>query len=318
MRLVFYGTPDDAVRPLRALVDAGHEVALVVTQPDRRRGRGSDPAASPVRRAAEGLGLTVRMPERAHETVEEIRGLHADLGVVVAFGQILPNALLDVVAGGFVNLHFSLLPRWRGAAPVERALLAGDTETGVCLMRVEPELDAGPIYASVEVPISADDTAGTLRRRLVAAGSDLLVRHVARVPGATPTPQLGEPTYAEKLSVEEFRVDPRERASHIGRLIRAGNPKPGAWFVVRGRRVKVWGAHVVVSDDRVDGPPGAVGRHGELVTADGVLALDDVQPEGKRVMPAAAWRAGLRGDVVLDAPHATDDASAPDADDHAT
>ncbi len=146
MRIVYCGTPEDAVPPLRALHDAGHDVALVVTQPDRRRGRGGGAEPSPVEREAERLGLEVRTPERARELVDEIAGLDADLGVVVAFGQLLPRPLLDATRLGFVNLHFSLLPRWRGAAPVERAVLAGDDETGVCVMHLDEGLDTGPVY----------------------------------------------------------------------------------------------------------------------------------------------------------------------------
>jgi methionyl-tRNA formyltransferase len=296
---VFYGSPADAVPPLCALVAAGHDVALVVTQPDRRRGRRGTLVPTPVGRAAQELGLPVRTPARARETLDEVRALRADLGVVVAFGQLLPEPLLEAVDDVFVNLHFSLLPRWRGAAPVERAILAGDAETGVCLMRVDRELDAGPVYASARTPIRPDDTAGTLRERLVAIGTELLVAHVPLVATTVPTPQSGTPTYADKLTVDEFRLDPADDATALERRVRAGNPRPGAWCTVRGRRVKVWRAHA--------GPPatstvavGAVGPDGVLGTAGGSLVLDEVQPEGKRPMTGGAWRAGLRGDVRLD------------------
>ncbi len=147
MKLVFFGTPADAVPALEALHAVGHEVALVVTQPDRRRGRGSEPSPSPVREAAETLGLAVRTPEKSGEVVDEVAAVGADVGVVVAFGQLLPPSLLEAVPHGFVNVHFSLLPRWRGAAPVERAMLAGDRETGVCIMALEAGLDTGPVFA---------------------------------------------------------------------------------------------------------------------------------------------------------------------------
>src|SRR5204862_2497913 len=156
-------------------VEAGHEIAMVVTQPDRRRSRGAGHDPSPVRRAADELGLPVRTPDKARELVDDVRASGAALGVVVAFGQLLPVSLLEALPLGFVNVHFSLLPRWRGAAPVERAVLAGDAETGVCVMQLEAGLDTGPVYATRRVPIGARETAGELRDRLVAVGTALLV-----------------------------------------------------------------------------------------------------------------------------------------------
>ncbi|MDQ1436062.1 MAG: methionyl-tRNA formyltransferase [Actinomycetota bacterium] len=301
MRIVYLGTPADAIAPLRALVAAGHDVALVITQPDRRRSRGAGSDPSPVKQAALELGLRVLTPEKAREVVDEVRASGAELGVVVAFGQLLPVALLDALPNGFVNLHFSLLPRWRGAAPVERAILAGDEETGVDLMRIEAGLDTGPVYARVRVPIDPAETAGELHARLVDAGTELLVAHLPAVPTTEPEPQVGEPTYADKLTVDEFRLDPSRPAAELARVVRAGNPRPGAWFRAGGRRVKVWLGHIV--DDvggREVGPPGTVDREPALSTTDGVLVLDEVQPEGKRVMAGDAWRAGLRGDVHVD------------------
>ncbi|MCJ7670757.1 MAG: methionyl-tRNA formyltransferase [Acidimicrobiia bacterium] len=298
--------------PLQALVDAGCEVALVVTQPDRRRGRGSDLVPSPVKVAADGLALPVRTPGRAAEVADEVRALDADVGVVVAFGQLLPVPLLDAARLGFVNLHFSLLPRWRGAAPVERAILAGDPETGVCVMRLEEGLDTGPVFASERTPIAPDETAGELRDRLVVLGTDLLVRTLPSVETTMPIPQSGVATHAAKLTVEEFRIDPAAAVADLTRLVRAGNPRPGAWALVEGRRLKVLRAHVQAGDERgpamatTPGPapaasssaslsgPGRVERGGGLVTGDGVLVLDEVQPEGKAAMSGAAWLAGWR------------------------
>ncbi len=300
MRIVYLGTPADAVPPLRALVDAGHDVALVITQPDRRRSRGAGADPSPVKTAALDLGVPVLTPEKAREVVDDVRASGAVLGVVVAFGQLLPTALLDALPHGFVNLHFSLLPRWRGAAPVERAILAGDPTTGVDLMRIEAGLDTGPVFASVTVPIGPEETAGELHARLVTAGTQLLVEQLDAVPTATPVPQQGEATYAEKLDVGEFRLDPQQSATTLARVVRAGNPRPGAWFSLHGRRVKVWRAHVAPAGTEVPGPPGTLGGHGELVAGDGVLVLDEVQPEGKRAMPAAAWRSGVRGEARVD------------------
>lgn len=288
MRVVFLGSPADAVPPLRALVAAGHEVSLVVTQPDRRRSRGGNADPSPVKVAATELGLLVVTPARAREVIDDVSAANADLGVVVAFGQLLPPVFLETLPHGFVNMHFSLLPRWRGAAPVERAILAGDTETGVCLMRVDEGLDTGGVYASASTPIGAHETAGELRARLVATGTDLLLEHLPRIPSIEPAPQRGQPTYAEKLSVDEFRIDPGRPAVELARLVRAGNPRPGAWMVVGGKRVKVWRARV----DRGDGAPGSIGGSGELVTADGALRLDEVQPEGRSRMATEAWLTG--------------------------
>jgi methionyl-tRNA formyltransferase len=297
MRIVYCGTPDDAVPALRAIVAAGQEVALVVTQPDRRRGRGAEATPSPVKAAATELGLPVRTPDRAREITDEVRALDADLGVVVAFGQLLPVPLLDATRHGFVNVHFSLLPRWRGAAPVERAMLAGDPETGVCVMQLEEGLDTGPVYAHAATPISPEETAGELRARLVDLGTGLLVRTLPDIPTARPEPQTGETTHAAKLTVEEFRIDPSAPADALARLVRAGNPRPGAWTLVDGRRLKVWRAHARPADapqHPADHGIGTIDRDGGLATGDGVLQLEEVQPEGKAAMPVAAWLAGWR------------------------
>jgi methionyl-tRNA formyltransferase len=278
VRIVYLGTPADAVRPLRALVEQGHDVAFVVTQPDRRRSRGAGTDPSPVKRAALDLGLRVLAPDKAREVVDDVAASRAEFGVVVAFGQLLPGALLEAMPNGFVNMHFSLLPRWRGAAPVERAILAGDAETGVSLMQIEAGLDTGPVYASTPVPIGIAETAGELHARLVEAGTELLLAELPNLAHSMPVPQSGEPTYADKLTVAEFELDLRRPAAELARIVRAGNPRPGAWFRLGDRRVKVWRAH--------EAP-------------DGSLALDEVQPAGKRAMDAAAWRAGLRREVGL-------------------
>jgi methionyl-tRNA formyltransferase len=281
-------------------VDAGHDIALVVTQPDRRRSRGAGSDPSPVRRAADELGLTVRTPDKAREIVDEVRESGAELGVVVAFGQLLPVALLEALPLGFVNLHFSRLPRWRGAAPVERAILAGDEMTGVCLMQLEAGLDTGPVFAQRDVAIEPRETAGELRARLVDVGTRMLVELLPTIATASPAPQVGEPTYADKLTVDEFRVDPLRPAIAVDRIVRAGNPRPGAWMLVGGKRVKVWRSRPT------DAPaepcePGVITSAGVLCTAAGALALEEVQPEGKRPMTASAWRAGLRADARVDA-----------------
>ena len=275
MRIIFFGTPDDAVPSLRALHAAGHEIVLVVTQPDRRRGRGGTTDPSPVKVAAEELGLPVRTPERARELRDEVAESGADVGVVVAFGQILPEPLFTAVPLGFVNVHFSLLPRWRGAAPVERALLAGDAETGVCIMEIAKGLDTGAVYARATTHIGGDETAGELRARLVELGTALLLETLPDLAQIAPEEQAGDPTYADKLTVEEFELDWSRPASELHRVIRAGNPRPGAWTSVDGKRIKIWRSRVA---------------------DDGALELLEVQPEGRPRMQFDDWIRGHRGD----------------------
>ena len=292
MRLVFFGTPADAVPALEALHAAEHDIALVVTQPDTRRGRGSDESPSPVREAAEALGIPVLTPQKSAEVVDDVAASGAEVGVVVAFGQLLPPALLEAVPHGFVNVHFSLLPRWRGAAPVERAVLAGDRETGVCIMALEAGLDTGPVYARERTPIGSSETAGELRTRLVGLGTELLVDTLPRVPTAIPEPQSGAPTYADKLTVEEFELDWEQSAEDLARVVRAGNPRPGAWTTDHGGRLKVWRVRALSAC--IDAEPGTVFGHTRVATGEGALELVEVQPEGRRAMDANAWLAGRR------------------------
>lgn len=267
-RLAYFGTPAMAVPPLQALVAAGHEVALVVTRVDKRRGRGGDLSPSPVKAAALEMGIPV-----SHE-VDDVLGRGIELGVVVAFGQLIkPHVLAEVP---MVNLHFSLLPRWRGAAPVERALLVGDTETGVCLMRLEEGLDTGPVYDTVRVPIGPRATAAELREQLVQVGTDQLVRCLA-APLGQPVPQQGEPMYAAKIRADELRIDWTRSAAEIDRLVRLG----GAWTTFRGKRVKVLAAELDEGDaEQLPPTPG--------------LRLVTVQPEGKGPMPFADFARGAR------------------------
>jgi methionyl-tRNA formyltransferase len=294
VRILFLGTPVDAVPPLRALHAAGHDIAMVVTQPDRRRGRGSELAPSPVKVAAQELGLHVVTPEKSREIVDEVVAANCELGVVVAFGQILPQTLLDAVPHGFVNVHFSLLPRWRGAAPVERAMLAGDAETGVCIMGLDAGLDTGPVFARTITPIAPDETAGELHSRLVALGTELLVETLPLVGQVTPFPQEGEPTYATKLEVDEFALDWSRTANELAVIVRAGNPRPGAFTTDRGRRLKIWGARAHPVPAGADPGTVMVAAHSSLrvATGKGVLELLEVQPEGKARMSADAWLAG--------------------------
>jgi methionyl-tRNA formyltransferase len=268
MRLAYLGTPAMAVAPLRALVEAGFDVAAVVTRVDKRRGRGSQLLPSAVKAAAVELGLPV------HHRVDDLLDLGIDLAVVVAFGQIIKPHVLARIP--MVNLHFSLLPRWRGAAPVERALLAGDEVTGVCLMDVDESLDTGALYECREVPIDGR-RADELRAELVTIGTEMLVRRLRDGLGQ-PAPQVGEPTYADKVRPDELRLDWSRSPVELDRLVRLG----GAWTTFRGRRLKVLSA-AVVGDE-----PGDV-LGGDRV---GGLRLVRVQPEGKGAMDFADWARG--------------------------
>ena len=280
-RLVFLGTPEVAAHTLRALVEGGHDVALVVTAPDRRRARRASASPTPVKAVATELGIPVT------ERVEEAVGAGASLGVVVAFGRIIAPDVLTRLP--MVNLHFSLLPRWRGAAPVERALLAGDPTTGVCLMALEAGLDTGPVYDRREVAIGDDETAAELRARLGGIGTALLLEMLDRPGGLPePVPQSGEPTYAAKLTPDELRLDFSCSAVECARLVRAGR----AWTTFRGRRLLVVAARPTAGAG-ASGPPGRLAGSG-VATGAGVLELVAVQSEGRGPLPFAAWAAGAR------------------------
>jgi methionyl-tRNA formyltransferase len=272
-----------AVPPLRALVQAGHDVALCVTRPDRRRGRGKAETPSPVKAAATELGLAV-----SHD-MDDLVAAGVELAVVVAYGRIIPTRLLQQIP--MVNLHFSLLPRWRGAAPVERAILAGDRETGVCLMKVEEGLDTGPVYAVHTVPLDDEITLDALRHELVRVASalvvDALADGVAGLP--LPVPQTGEVTLAEKITADDLHLDWDTPAAALARVVRLGR----AWTTFRDRRVTVLDAAL--------GPGGADGtrRPGSLegpvvATGDGTLLLRRVRPESRSPMSAEEWLRGVR------------------------
>lgn len=279
--MAYLGTPLDAVAPLRALVDAGMEVTLVVTGEDRRRGRGGAATPSPVAAAARELGLAV-----SHD-LRDVADADVELGVVVAYGRLIPREVLEQVP--MVNLHFSLLPRWRGAAPVEWALLAGDDRTGVCVMAVEEGLDTGGVYARAEVPIEATATAERLREVLASTGGELLVRTLQEGLGK-PEPQEGEATYARKMTSADRRLDWEQPAELLARTVRIG----GAWTMVGERRLKVLEAvvHPPGSDDPA---PGTIAGT-RVGTGAGTLELLEVQPEGRGPQSAASWRNGARID----------------------
>lgn len=281
-RIAFLGTPELASVVLRALHEAELDIALVVTRVDKRRGRGSETSPSPVKQAAVELGLPVS------HSVDDLLVLEPtiDLAVVVAFGALIKPHVLERVP--MVNLHFSLLPRWRGAAPVERALLAGDQETGVCLMQIEEGLDTGGVMAVASRPIAEDTTLDELRRALVADGIGLLLDALR---GGLPTidPQVGDATYAAKISSDDLRIDWRREARHISAQVRVG----GAWCLYDERRVKVHRVNVA----EVTIAPGECVVDGNRVlvgAADRALELVTVQPEGKASMSARDWANGSR------------------------
>lgn len=279
MRLVYLGTPEMAVPPLRALVAAGHEILYVVSGPDRRRGRGSATTPSPVKAAALELGLPVS------DRVDDVIGAGAELGVVVAFGKIIRPHVLAAVP--MVNLHFSELPRWRGAAPLERAILAGDDHTAVSVMGVEEGLDTGDVYAEQIVPIGPATTLDELRDELVEIGSAMLVEALAQGLSGLPTPrpQVGEPTYAAKLTAQDRHLDWSRPAVELHRVVRIG----GAWTTFRGDRFEI----VEAEPTATALAPGEL--HGDEVgTGDGSLRLLTVKRQGKGAVPFRDFAHGAR------------------------
>lgn len=241
MRLIFMGTPEFSVSVLDQLVSAGHEIACVYSQPPRPAGRGKKPRPSPVHKRAEALGLEVRTPLNFKETADRqaFADLNANAAVVVAYGLILPQAILDAPKLGCFNIHASLLPRWRGAAPIQRAIMAGDAESGVCIMQMEAGLDTGPVLTRDATPIGTTDTAATLHDRLADMGANLMVAALETLPAHTPEtqPEAGV-TYATKIDKAEAKIDWSKPAVEVDRLIRGISPFPGAWFLLNGERVK--------------------------------------------------------------------------------
>jgi methionyl-tRNA formyltransferase len=312
MRLAFLGTPDFAVAALGELVAAGHEIIAVYTQPPRPRGRGREVQPSPVQAFAERLGLPVRTPVslRAPEEIAAFQALDLDAAVVVAFGQILPKAVLDAPRLGSFNLHASLLPRWRGAAPIQRAIMAGDTVTGVQVMRMSEGLDEGPILLSETVPIAWDETAGTLHDKLAPVGASLIPRALAALErgGLQETAQAEDGmTYARKITPKETRLDWRLTAAELDRRIRGLSPFPGAWFEAPSERGPV---RVKALMSRISP---AAGRPGELLDdalliacGEGAVRLVTVQRDGRGVQDAETFLRGfpLAAGLILSGPDA--------------
>lgn len=291
MRLIFMGTPDFALPPLDALVAAGHSIAAVYTQPPRPAGRGQAPRPSPVQRRAETLGLPVRHPVTLREPATQagLAALAADLAVVVAYGLILPQTVLDIPRLGCLNIHASLLPRWRGAAPIHRAVMAGDAETGVSIMRMEAGLDTGPVLLRTAIPIAEDDTTGDLHDRLAALGAQMIVAAIARLPDLVPVAQPADGvTYADKIAKAETRIDWTRPAPEIARKIKGLSPFPGAWCLAGGERVKLLRARAVPGQ----GAPGTRLAGLTIACGTGAVEVTELQREGRRAMPAAE---ALRG-----------------------
>ncbi len=298
MRLVYMGTPDFAVPALEALA-VRHEVVAVYTQPPRPAGRGQLPRPSAVHQRAEALGLTVRHPASLRDPAEQavFAALGAEVAVVAAYGLILPQPVLDAPAKGCLNIHASLLPRWRGAAPIHRAVMAGDAETGVCIMRMEAGLDTGPVLLRRAIPIGPEDTTGDLHDRLAALGAGMAVKALERLDRLTPEPQPeAGVTYAAKIDKAEARVVWAKPAAEVARQINGLSPHPGAWCLMGAERLRLLRARVTAGE----GAPGQV--LGGLVVACGQGAVEvlDLQRPGKRPMPAAEALRGLPLPARLD------------------
>lgn len=296
MKVVFMGTPAIAVPSLERLLTSDHEVAAVLTRPDKPAGRRRVPMPSAVKDFAILAGLPVWQPLKAREAIDDIRAAGAGVIVVVAYGGWLPPAVLDAAPHGCVNVHPSLLPRWRGAAPVERAIMAGDCTTGVTTMQIDEGLDTGPIFYQEECRIYAHETAGELACRLAEIGADLLLRTIDAIEAGTteacPQSQSGV-TYAEKLDADHCVIDWSADAATVDGLIRGANPRPGAWTLLDGRRLKLWRSRVT-SDTDPDLLSGTVVSAGPLVVRCGIgtVELLEVQPEGGPRMTAEAFCRG--------------------------
>ena len=293
MRVIFMGTPAFSVPALDALVAAGHEVVAVYSQPPRPAGRGKRPRPSPVQARAEALGLLVRHPEslKRPETQAEFAALGADVAVVVAYGLILPRAVLDAPRMGCLNIHASLLPRWRGAAPIHRAIMAGDAETGVCIMAMEAGLDTGPVLLREAVAIGATETTGQLHDRLSALGARLIVEALARLDTLAPEPQPeAGVTYAARIDKAEARIDWARPAGQLDRLIRGLSPFPGAWFEAGGERIKVLGSCLAEGS----GAPGEVLDDALTVACGaGAVRLLRLQRAGRAAQDAPEFLRGM-------------------------
>jgi methionyl-tRNA formyltransferase len=293
LRIIFAGTPDFAARHLDALLSSEHQIVGVFTQPDRPAGRGKKLMPGPVKVLAEERGIPVFQPVslRPQENQQLVADLQADVMVVVAYGLILPKAVLEMPRLGCLNVHGSLLPRWRGAAPIQRSLWAGDAETGVTIMQMDVGLDTGDMLYKLSCPITDEDTSATLYDKLAQLGPQGLLETLTQIANGTATPEVQDETqvtYAEKLSKEEARVDWTLSAAQLERCIRAFNPWPMSYIVIDDQPVKVWKASVINTQVKAD--PGTIveaNKQGiQVATADGILNLESLQPAGKKAMSA--------------------------------
>ncbi|MEM6322230.1 MAG: methionyl-tRNA formyltransferase [Pseudomonadota bacterium] len=293
MRVVFMGTPEFSVPVLDALIEAGHDVACVYTQPPRPGGRGKKTRMSPVHVRAESLGLLVRHPARLRDeaALADFRGLQSDIAVVVAYGLLLPEAILQAPMHGCVNIHASLLPRWRGAAPIQRAIMAGDAETGICIMQMEAGLDTGPVYLRDSLQIGATETAGELAQRLSRLGAQQILNALDQLPGLEAVAQDTDGVkYADKINKSEARVDWAESAARVDGLIRGLAPSPGAWCDIAGERVKLLRSRVCEGS----GALGAILPGFRVVCGYGrAVEILELQRPGKRVVSAAEFARGV-------------------------
>ncbi|MEM9247435.1 MAG: methionyl-tRNA formyltransferase [Pseudomonadota bacterium] len=292
MKIVFMGTPEFSVGALDALVVAGHEIACVYTQPPRPAGRGKKPRLSPVQARAVALGLMTRHPVslRPDDEKASFADLGADVAIVVAYGLLLPRAVLDAPRRGCLNIHASLLPRWRGAAPIQRAIMAGDTHTGVCVMQMEQGLDTGPVLLRRETPIGLEDTSGDLHDTLSGLGAEAIVEALAQLDDLEPQPQPETGvTYAAKVDKAEARVKWTRPAADVARQINGVSPFPGAWCMAGAERLKLLRARPVEGDAAPGTPLGGF----TIACETGAIEVIDAQREGKRPMPATDVLRGL-------------------------
>lgn len=302
MRVAFFGTPQPAVPALEALVAAPDiDVACVVTNPDRPAGRGQQPAPPPVKAIAEWAGIVVWQPERPREVIRGLHALELDAAAVVAYGALLPPDVLETARHGFINLHFSLLPAWRGAAPVTHSLLHGDTETGVTCFLLDKGMDTGPVLVTERTAVREEETAGELTTRLAEFGAPLLVDALhGLVQGRlVPAPQDHEKaSYAPKVAPEHAELDWTRAAVELARAVRAFNPVPGAYTDLAGARLKIHRARVIDAEAEPDDEPGTIVGTDErapvVACGRGTLRLDEVQPAGKAQMPGSAFANGYR------------------------
>ena len=297
MRVIFAGTPDFAAIALAALIEAGHEILAVLTQPDRPKGRGMKLTPSPVKTLTLQSNLPVWQPESLKDVAvqQQLRDLQADVMVVAAYGLLLPAAVLNIPEHGCLNIHASLLPRWRGAAPIQRAIEAGDVESGVCIMQMDVGLDTGDVLLSRNTPIKNDATATQLHDALAVIGAEAVVEALEKLPELTAVPQLeAGVTYAQKLSKADAEIDWALGAKQIHNKIRALNPVPGAWSSLNGQVIKIWTSRVLeMSSTATTGSIVAADKQGIAVqTGEGVVLIAELQASGSKRMAAAAFVAG--------------------------